>query len=127
MAPTTNHMDREAPEAFLTLDPVEIDRLTWQPVTGCPGVDEKELWRLGVFVDALIRYQPGSSTPGHPHIGAQHHIWVISGAATIAGRRVVAGSYVHIPAAVEHRIGDVGEEGCLLLQMHRPHQPRPAS
>lgn len=107
---------------ILILNPGEIDQLPWQSIPGCPGTVAKDLWRVGALHDALISYEPGSGTPGRPHPGADHHIWVISGSASIAGRRVGAGSYIHIPPGTEHPITDIGEEGCLLLQMHRPLQ-----
>jgi hypothetical protein len=107
---------------LLALNLVDIDRLPWVPVTGCPGVRAKELWRRGNFVDALIDYEPGASTPGLPHLQADHHIWVVSGAATIAGQRLVAGCYVHVPQGVGHPINEIGEQGCMLLQMHRPYR-----
>jgi ChrR Cupin-like domain len=100
--------------------PAEIDWLPWAEVPGCPGVRVTELWRSGDVHDALIAYQPGASTPGPSHPSAQHHIWVISGSASIAGRRVVAGSYVYVPPDTAHPITEVGPEGCTLLQMHRP-------
>jgi quercetin dioxygenase-like cupin family protein len=78
------------------------------------------MWRSGEMHDALIAYQPGAGTPGPPHPGAHHHIWVIAGSASVAGRRVVAGSYVYVPPDTAHRIDDVGPEGCTLFQMHRP-------
>ena len=107
-------------ETILVLNPVEINGVPWRPIPGCPGTVAKDLWRSGDLHDALISYEPGSGTPGRPHPGADHHIWVISGSASIAGRPVGAGCYVHIPPGTEHPITDVGEEGCLLLQMHRP-------
>ena len=105
---------------ILTLSPAEIDKLPWQTIPGCPGTVAKDLWRSGDMHDALISYQPGSGTPGRPHSGADHHIWVLSGSASIAGRRVGPGTYVHIPPGTEHPITDIGEDGCLLLQVHRP-------
>jgi hypothetical protein len=119
MEPTTAHrpalLDRP-----LTLEPAEIEQLPWRPVPDCPGVAAKDLWRSGDLHDALISYQPGAATPGKPHPSAHHHIWVVSGAASIAGRRIIGGSYVHVPPGTAHPITDVGPEGCLLLQMHRP-------
>lgn len=125
MAPTTDQMNRDALGSLVVLEPADIDRLPWQPVTGCPGVEEKELWRFDDFVHALIRLAPGASTPGRPHLAADHHIWVISGTATIAGRSIAPGSYAHVPSATAHPI-DAGPQGCTLLQMHRPHPPREA-
>lgn len=118
--------NRESLELLYAVDPQQIDDLSWEPVAECPGVHEKTLWRLGDFVQALIRYQPDASTPGEPHLAAHHHIWVVSGVATVAGRRLPAGSYVHVPPGSRHQISDVGPEGCTILQMHRPHPPREA-
>jgi hypothetical protein len=58
--------DREVTNALLVLDPTGIDQLPWQSVPGCPGVREKELWRSGDLVHALIRYEPGSRSAGPP-------------------------------------------------------------
>lgn len=110
----------ETLNTMLTMQPIEIDELPWQPVPTCPGVRVQDLWRFGDIHYALISYAPGSSTPGKPHTGARHHIWVVSGSATIAGQRIVAGSYVYVPPGTTHPIGDIPAEGCLLLQMHRP-------
>ena len=107
-------------DTMLILNPGDVDKLAWRPVPGCPGVSAKDLWRSGDLHDALISYEPGGGTPGRPHPGANHHIWVISGSASIAGRPVVAGSYVYVPPDTAHPITDIGEQGCLLLQMHRP-------
>ncbi len=120
---STSAENKQALESLLALNPVEIDLLAWRPVEGHDGVFEKVLWRFGDYVQALIRYEPGASTQGEPHLVAHHHIWVVSGAATIARRRLVAGSYMHVPPGVVHRVEDVGPDGCTILQMHRPHAP----
>jgi quercetin dioxygenase-like cupin family protein len=117
---------REALDGLYSVDAQHIDELPWEAVPECPGVHQKTLWRFGDFVQALVRYQPGSSTPGAPHLAAHHHIWVVSGAATMAGRRLVAGSYMHVPPGVLHTVEAVGSDGFTILQMHRPHPPREA-
>jgi hypothetical protein len=117
---TTSTRPRREPEALTTLDPTDIETLPWRPVTGCPGVRAAELWRSGHSVDALIAYEPMASTPGQPHPAANHHIWVVSGAARLAGRHLTAGSYAYVAPGVAHPIGDVGPEGCVILQIHRP-------
>jgi hypothetical protein len=43
-----------------------------------------------------------------------------------AGVRLTAGSYAHVPPGVSHPATDVGPDGCVLMQMHRPHPPREA-
>jgi hypothetical protein len=116
----TNTPSVDPPAAAMTiLGPDDVDRLAWRPVVGCPGVRAVEIWRSGGEVDALIAYDAGAATPGRPHPGADHHIWVVAGSASIAGRRVVAGSYVHVPPAFAHPIDEVGPGGCTLLQIHR--------
>jgi quercetin dioxygenase-like cupin family protein len=122
----TQQSDRAALDLLFTIDAKQIDQLPWAPVPGCVGVDQKILWRFGDFVQALIRYEPGGSSRGEPHLAAHHHIWVVSGAATIGGRHLEAPSYLHVPPGVAHGVRDVEPEGCVLLQMHRPHPPREA-
>jgi hypothetical protein len=123
MRQPTKHFGGAASNGLLVLNPAGLDRLPWRPVQNCPGVQEKELWRSSDGVHALIRYEPGSRTPGHAHQIADHHIWVVSGAATIGGRPVAAGSYVHVPATTEHPIQDVGPGGCTILQLHHRYPP----
>ena len=122
----TTDTDRAALTTLAVLPADEIERLPWLPVPTCPGVEEKTLWQFGDFVQALVRYAPGSSSPGGPHLAAHHHIWVVSGTCTLAGRRLGAGSYVHVPPGAEHPIAEVGPDGCVMLHMHRPHPPKEA-
>lgn len=123
MTSTHDLSPREALGTLFSVDAAAIDGMSWEPVTGCPGVSDKILWRLGDFVEALVRYAPGATSPGRPHLAAHHHFWVVSGAATVAGRRLDAGSYMHVPPGVEHAVTEVGPEGFTVLQMHRPHAP----
>ena len=117
---------RDSLEQLLAFTPLEIDRFRWQPIADCPGVYYKELWRLGDYVQALIRYDNGASSDGKPLLAGHEHIWVVSGAATIAGRRMIAGSYMHVPPGKRHTVEGVGPDGCTLLQMHQPHAPAEA-
>src|SRR5437762_4138529 len=48
------------------------------------------------------RYPTGASTPGHHRPATEHHIWVLSGGATIGGQHVETGSYVHVPPGIDH-------------------------
>jgi hypothetical protein len=116
---TSTTVNRPVSGSLAVLGPGDIDALPWQPVPGCRGVQAAELLRFGDDHDALISYQPGTGTPGRPHPAAYHHIWVVSGTASMAGRRLVPGSYVYVPPDTPHPITDVGPEGCTLLQVHR--------
>lgn len=113
---------RDALTLLYSLEAQEIEALAWEDVPACTGVQQKVLWRLGGFAQALLRYAPAATTSGLPHLAAHHHIWVVSGTVTIAGRRLAAGSYMHVPPGVGHE-ATAGDAGCTLLQMHRPHPP----
>jgi hypothetical protein len=115
----------EALSLLHSLDAGEIEALAWEPVPACAGVEQKMLWKLGGFAQALLRYAPAATTPGLPHLAAHHHIWVVSGMVTMAGRRLPAGSYLHVSPGVAHA-ATAGDDGCTLLQMHRPHPPTEA-
>jgi quercetin dioxygenase-like cupin family protein len=116
------HMsERESLNTLHALDAAEIDAMPWVDVPGAPGVQEKTLWQLGGFAQALIKVRPGGVVPGTAHLAAHHHIWIVAGAATVAGRRMTAGSYLHVPPGVVHEINEVGLDGLTFLQMHRPH------
>jgi hypothetical protein len=88
---------RDALTLLYSLEAQEIEALAWEDVPACTGVQQKVLWRLGGF----------------------------SGTVTIAGRRLAAGSYMHVPPGVGHE-ATAGDAGCTLLQMHRPHPPTEA-
>jgi len=97
----------------------DVERLSWQPVAGCPGVSSKVLWRCGGSATALIAYRPRAHTPGAPHPDAVQHLWIASGQALIEGRWLPAGSYVHVPTGTPHPIS-ASDAGCVLLQVHVP-------
>jgi hypothetical protein len=115
----SNMRNPRTSDTLRVLDPSDIDQLPWQSVPGCPGVRVSELWRRGDDHDALIAFEPGARTPGPPHRQAQHHIWVISGYASVAGRRITSGSYVYVPPGLAHAVEGIGPDGCTLLQVHR--------
>lgn len=122
-------MGAGAPDALrtlLVLDAAEIEAMPWTPVERAPGVQLKILWQFDDYVQALLRAEPGATIPGRPHLVAHHHIWVVSGSATVAGRRVAAGSYLYVPPGAEHQMREVGPQGCLVLQIHHPHGPAEA-
>ena len=122
MITSTQTMINAGPAPLVVLRPGDIAERDWRTVPGCPGVEYTELWHHDDFVHSLVRYQPESRTPGHPPLAAYHHIWVLAGSASIAGRRVPAGSYVVIPPGAAHTVSSIGADGCLMLQIHRPLQ-----
>jgi mannose-6-phosphate isomerase-like protein (cupin superfamily) len=102
------------------LDSAAVEALPWEPRPGLEGVSHKVLWRSGDVVVGLMRFEPGASEPGHAHHAAHHHLWVVSGSATVAGEELSSGGYAYIPPGVQHATTDVGPEGCVLLFTYRP-------
>jgi quercetin dioxygenase-like cupin family protein len=45
-------------------------------------------------------------------------MWVIDGEGEMLGHPVGAGTYLHIPAGVEHGIDRVGAAGCTVLYLY---------
>ena len=86
------------------LDPIDVEFRPWRRVPDRPGIRAKELWRSPDAVCALVACEPGASTAGPPHPMATHHLWVIEGVAVVAGRHLVAGSYVHVPPDAAHPV-----------------------
>jgi quercetin dioxygenase-like cupin family protein len=87
-------------------------------VVGCAGVRAKELVRSADATCAVLAFEAGAATPGSPHPEVQHHIWVVSGVAVIAGRQLRAGSYVFVPRGVPHPVA-ADASGCTLLQVQQ--------
>jgi hypothetical protein len=113
----TDTSPRTVAAPLTALDPIDVEFLPWRPVPGRRGVRTKELWRAADSVCAVVVCDPGASTAGPPHPFVEHHIWVIEGLAIVAGRRLAAGSYVHVPPDTAHPVTG-GEQGCTLLQVH---------
>jgi oxalate decarboxylase/phosphoglucose isomerase-like protein (cupin superfamily) len=109
----------------VTLDAYEVSALDWQPFPGVYPVQYKLLWRSGWSVAGILRVPRGASFPAHTHEKAQHHLWVISGSADMLGRRMEAGSYLHVPAGVPHGIDAAGPDGLevLYLYLHDGDEP----
>jgi mannose-6-phosphate isomerase-like protein (cupin superfamily) len=100
------------------LEPSEIAQLDWAPFPGDEQVEYKLLWQSGWSVAGIMKVPDGASLEAHTHRGAHHHLWVLSGAAEVMGRRLEAGSYVHVPAGVEHGISAVAPEGFEMLYLY---------
>lgn len=101
--------------------PAEIDRTPWQPLRGLAGVEHKELWRSGEMTVGLVRMAPGAMEPGHVHHTADHHVYVLSGSALVAGQPVSSGGVVHVPAGAAHST-TAGPDGCTLFYTYAPRR-----
>jgi mannose-6-phosphate isomerase-like protein (cupin superfamily) len=95
-----------------------IETLPWQDLPGFDDVSYKLLWQSGRSVCGIMRIPPGSEVGPHAHQRAHHHVWVLEGSAVMLDSRVGPGSYLHIPATVDHSITDPGPEGCTILYLY---------
>ena len=96
----------------VVLGPQEIDALPWTPLGDHPGVALHHLWTDGTSRTGVLRVDPGQRLGRHTHRRHHHDYWVVTGHADVLDRWLGPGSYVHIPAGVEHDIDATETEGC---------------
>lgn len=113
----TTNLQPAAPAATL-VDAPSIEARPWRDLPGFRNVTYKLLWRSGKSVAGLMRVPPDGRVDPHVHRRSHHHIWVLHGSAEMLGRRIGEGSYVHVPAGVEHGITEPGPDGCTVLYLY---------
>ena len=96
----------------IVLGPQEIDALPWNPLGDHTGVALQDLWTDGTSRTGVLRVDPGRRLGRHTHRRHHHDYWLVAGHADVLGRWLGPGSYVHIPAGVEHDIDATETEGC---------------
>jgi mannose-6-phosphate isomerase-like protein (cupin superfamily) len=99
------------------------DALSWHPLEPYEGVDYKLLWRSGKSVAGLMRIAPGGLVSPHAHVRSHHHLWVLDGTAEVLDAEVGPGTYVHIPARVDHSIRAAGDGPCTMLYLYLRDEP----
>ena len=103
------------------------DALAWHPLEEYEGVDYKLLWRSGGSVAGLMRIAPGGLVTPHAHVRSHHHLWVTDGTVEVLDEQVGPGTYVHIPAGVDHSIRAVGDRACTMLYFYLRDEPSSGS
>jgi hypothetical protein len=114
--------DDVAPHATL-VTAAAADALPWHPLDPYDGVHYKLLWQSGKSVTGLLRIDPGGMVTPHAHIRSHHDMWVIDGAVEMLGDVVGPGTYVHIPAHVDHSIRAVGDGAATMLYLYLRDEP----
>lgn len=94
------------------------DARAWHPLEPYEDVDYKLLWRSGKSVAGLMRIAAGGLVTPHAHLRSHHHLWVLDGTAEVLDEEVGPGTYVHIPARVDHSIRAVGASPCTMLYLY---------
>src|SRR5690606_12317712 len=105
-----------APPTILSSD--DVAELPELPLGNLAGVTLRILWQDGTSIAGVLTVEPGHHLGAHTHRVNHHHIWVLDGVARILGRELGPGSYVHIPAGVEHDIDASLTSGCRVLYMY---------
>lgn len=88
------------------------------PLGHLEGVSHAVLWHDGTSMAGVMTIAAGHRLGAHAHRENHHHMWVLEGAATILDAHLGPGSYVHIPAGVEHDIDATDTDGCTLLYLY---------
>jgi mannose-6-phosphate isomerase-like protein (cupin superfamily) len=107
-----------APALATLVSAAAADARAWHPLEPYAGVDYKLLWRSGKSVAGLMRIAPGGEVAPHAHVRSHHHLWVVDGEVEMLHERVGPGTYVHIPAHVDHGLRGAGPGACTLLYLY---------
>jgi mannose-6-phosphate isomerase-like protein (cupin superfamily) len=76
------------------------------------------LWSNAQSMAGVMTVAGGHNLGAHAHRANHHHMWVLDGRAVILGTEVSAGSYVHVPAGVDHDVDATGTDGCTLFYLY---------
>jgi quercetin dioxygenase-like cupin family protein len=104
----------------MILPRLDIDARPWRQFAGNEGVSDKVLWADPVTGSSagLMAIAPGKTVRSHLHRRAIHHLCVLHGTCRIRDRALGPGSYVFVPAGVEHGIDEGGQGGCTLFFLY---------
>ena len=116
---------RHGPPVVLTA--AEVDSLPLKPLGDLPGVTHRVLWEDGTSMAGVLTVEPRHRLGAHAHRVNHHHLWVLAGRATILGAEVGLGSYVHVPAGVNHDIDATATDGCTVFYLYLPGAAESAS
>lgn len=99
-----------------------VTELAWDLVPSDGGVQHRVLFQDGRSVAGLLRLHPGAGEVKHLHVDGEHHLWVLEGLVSVDDTSLPAGSYLHVPAGLLHRVTDAGG-GSLLFYVFSGSRP----
>jgi quercetin dioxygenase-like cupin family protein len=100
------------------LTPEVIEALPEVALEGIDGVRHRVLWHHETSMAGVMTVDGGRELGAHTHRENHHHIWVLEGSAEMLGQVVGPGSYVHVPAGVEHNTDARGTGGCTFFYLY---------
>ena len=104
--------------APLVLTAEAIAAIPPQPLGSLPHVRHRVLWSQHTSTAGVLTVERGQRLGRHAHRVNHHHMWVLAGHATVLGAEVGPGTYVHVPAGVEHDIDASSSEGCTVFYLY---------
>jgi quercetin dioxygenase-like cupin family protein len=111
-------MQTESHPAPVVLTADEIELVPPRPLGNLRGISNRVLWQSDNSIAGVLSVDAGHRLGAHTHHANHHHMWVLDGTAMILGSRVTPGSYIHIPAGVEHDIDATSSEGCTVYYLY---------
>jgi quercetin dioxygenase-like cupin family protein len=96
----------------------EIAALPETPLGHLEGITNRTLWRDATSMAGVLTVHAGHQLGAHTHRVNHHHFWVLEGEAEVLGSIVRPGSYVHVPAGVEHDIDARETGGCTVFYLY---------
>jgi quercetin dioxygenase-like cupin family protein len=96
----------------------EIEQIPAQSLGDLPGVTNRVLWQDDTSMAGVLTIDGGYELGAHTHRQNHHHIWVLEGSAEMLGQVVGPGSYVHVPAGVEHNTDARATGGCTIFYLY---------
>ena len=110
--------ERSASSLPTVLRAAEVAELPKTRLGSVSGVENQLLWADETAAAGVLTVQKGHRLGAHTHRQNHHHLWVLSGAATVLGQEIGPGSYVHVPSGVEHDIDATATEGCTVYYLY---------
>ena len=105
--------------AATVLDADAVAAIRGEPL-GAGRATRRVLWQSGGAESGVLVVPGGSQLGEHRHRVNHHHMWVLEGTASVLGRMVGTGSYVHVPGAVDHDIDARTTDGCTVFYVYEP-------
>jgi mannose-6-phosphate isomerase-like protein (cupin superfamily) len=113
-------MDAGAVSTPTVLTAEAIARLAPMPLGTLTNVTHRVLWSHDCSMAGVLTVAGGHRLGAHAHRVNHHHMWVLDGHAVVLGAEVGPGSYVHVPAGVEHDIDATASDGCTVFYLYLP-------
>lgn len=102
----------------IVLGAAAIEALPLVRLGDAEGVLHRVLWRSEASMAGVMTIDAGCRLGAHAHRNSHHHIWVLDGRAVILDEELGPGSYVHVPAGVDHDIDASGTDGCTVYYLY---------